>query len=566
MKEEKAVIYCRVSTEDQTDNTSLASQYSACRNKADDIGAEVVSYYEETASGGAYLARPKIQQALIDIESGKANILICFDFSRFSREQTHQLAMNTRIQAAGGRLVLASGMEFNDTPESDVMFTMSGAYAAYEKKKIRQRTMLGRRSKAEQGIMPNRTYVPFGYFLPTKADIQTGKYPKEMEGKYIINENLQPVVVKMFEMYANGSSLRKIADYLQTTDIHTLQGGLCWNVAAIRRILSNPVYYGKAAFGKNKTITDESRLTKGYKTSITMKPVPESEWIYIDAPAMVSKELWDKCQAKIKSNRTDNSTPDKKKAMLTGLIRCHKCETRMCGTKRTNTKQMVLKSGEIKTYYQNKAYYQCRMAYATQRPDGKVCNPVMYQAKDVEPLVIQAVKILVDSSEEVKAAYKNYATRLEDSFTEEEYKSLQRRLKELEQKERNTVEAQIQGIESGIHASVYKPVFQEIARERTTIQNKLAEFDRLKTDATKRQPESEMIADMAADIVEVLSSSDDDVSQAEKQQYLSTIVEKILSTDGDGFRVFFKPFHEGSATLVVESSPVGAVIEVVEPA
>lgn len=44
LSQPKAALYLRVSTGPQTEGTSLASQLIACRQKAEQMGAEVVRY------------------------------------------------------------------------------------------------------------------------------------------------------------------------------------------------------------------------------------------------------------------------------------------------------------------------------------------------------------------------------------------------------------------------------------------------------------------------------------------------------------------------------------------
>src|SRR5688500_18550685 len=82
----KVVIYTRVSSEAQEENSSLAAQFVACQKKALELGAEVVLHLEEVESGGLYLARPKIQQALELIEKGEANALILMRLDRGGRD------------------------------------------------------------------------------------------------------------------------------------------------------------------------------------------------------------------------------------------------------------------------------------------------------------------------------------------------------------------------------------------------------------------------------------------------------------------------------------------------
>jgi site-specific DNA recombinase len=142
---------------------------------------------EEGVSGALYIARPGMQKALSLIEAGKANLLICANLSRYSRDAEHQHAIKRRLESAGARLVLCD-MDFDATPEGDLAFGIMGNFAAYERKIIRKRTMTGRRRCAENGIQPHRNLSPFGYHVITKEDVLTGRYPAGTVGTYQVIE------------------------------------------------------------------------------------------------------------------------------------------------------------------------------------------------------------------------------------------------------------------------------------------------------------------------------------------------------------------------------------------
>ena len=51
-----AVIYCRVSTKEQAENFSLATQEKACRNTSEREGLAVVAVYSEAETPSPWLA------------------------------------------------------------------------------------------------------------------------------------------------------------------------------------------------------------------------------------------------------------------------------------------------------------------------------------------------------------------------------------------------------------------------------------------------------------------------------------------------------------------------------
>ena len=87
-----AAIYTRVSTGEQDKHgTSPETQRDACRTKALALGLPIVAeYHDGGVSGGFLLARPGMQAALADIQTGRATTLICANISRYSRDVEHQ--------------------------------------------------------------------------------------------------------------------------------------------------------------------------------------------------------------------------------------------------------------------------------------------------------------------------------------------------------------------------------------------------------------------------------------------------------------------------------------------
>ena len=225
MKTLAALIYTRVSTEEQVEGTSLESQAFQCLRKASELGAQIVgTHSDEGVSGSFYTSRPGIQKALADIEAGKANALIVYSISRLSRDTEHQQAIKKRLERVGARLVICD-MPIEDTAEGELMFGISGTFAQYERKVIRKRTMDGRRRKAEQGQQPTRTRSPFGYRVVTKEDVLKGDYAPSLLGLYQVVPEQARIVREIFVRYASGQSLRQIVKWLHAIGVEPQWGG-----------------------------------------------------------------------------------------------------------------------------------------------------------------------------------------------------------------------------------------------------------------------------------------------------------------------------------------------------
>ena len=249
-----AVTYTRVSGGEQDKHgTSPESQRDACRTKALSLGLPIVAeYYDPAISGGFLLARTEFQAALADIRDGRADTLICPNISRYSRDVEHQQAVKKAVKAAGGYLVFCD-MDFADTPEGDLNFTIQGGFAEYERKLIRTRTMGGRIRRAKEGLQPARTHSPFGYKVVSKADVLRGDQAAALVGKYLVVEAEATAVRFLFDSYAAGThSLTDLTRWLNTNGIPCQQKASFWSVCTVKYILANPVYKGLGIYGRKK--------------------------------------------------------------------------------------------------------------------------------------------------------------------------------------------------------------------------------------------------------------------------------------------------------------------------
>lgn len=552
----RALLYARVSSDKQTEGTSLTEQHIACKVKAEAIGAQVVGYYEDAGvSGGLYWARPGIQAALSEIESGNADTLIIAKLDRYSRDREHQAAIKKRVQLAGARLVFCD-MDFADTPEGDLQFGILGSFAEYERKVIKERTSKGRRRTAiEKGIQTQSSMRPFGYYIPTKDDVLLGNYAPEQRGKYQIVEDDARWVREMFRRVASGESLHSVARWLNSEGVATPRKGQFWRVSTLKRILNNPVYKGQATFGRHERRHDETLLSREYKQGqnytqpYVVRETSEEKWIYIDAPALVDEAVWETCNAALSQNQARLGGRPERRYTLSGLIRCPKCERTMHASKRM---QPPCPSRIAKHQYNPvlKYVYACPDSRPSRNTGGHQCNPRNYNGTKAERCVIEAVKHAARVPQATEAALAAFYQLKSSTGSEDEYKSLQAQLKDLERRETATIEAQIRGIACGASVSVYEDVLRQIAAQRTQAQEQLNQAAAQRVSATPDdcKDAAQVIAEALNGVDEVLEASE--LSDGEKRDLLARVVESIYPTeDLETYAVNLKPFTVDALTV-----------------
>lgn len=146
----RAVIYCRVSTEDQErEGTSLQTQLQACRNYCQDKGYDIACHFSEAYSGLS-LERPKLDELRALARSGAVDVLVVYCLDRLSRDPTHGVIITQELEKHHVRLEAV--IEDVDNSELGKLISYIRGFASkLEAEKIKERTARGRKEKARQG-------------------------------------------------------------------------------------------------------------------------------------------------------------------------------------------------------------------------------------------------------------------------------------------------------------------------------------------------------------------------------------------------------------------------------
>ena len=539
----QAILYTRVSTGEQAEHgTSLDGQEAACLRKAREMNAQVVDVCSDPGvSGARYLTRPGIQSALAAIEAGRANLLIVAKLDRSGRDVDALRDIKKRVELAGGSLVFADGMNFQNNATGKLLFTQLAGFAEYERELIVERTTAGRRRRAEEGVQPCRTMHPYGYHIVTKSEVLTGHYQAAQLGKYIIVEAEAQWVREMFARYAGGESLADVCRWLQEQGVKTPREGAYWRKSTLKRILENPVYKGHAPFGRHERKNDESRTQQGFKQTFTLRKREGGAQVFIDAPALVSAEAWETCQARLSGNRATLGGNPTRKHRLTGLLVCPLCARGMRGYRRERT----AKNGP-----RHEHYYHCPDQRPSRNAGGVVCNPALYNAQEAEDVVSEALERLVNEPEMMASELRGFALRLREQTTEDGTEWLRAELAELDAEEKATVKAQIAGIGQGVNPAFYAQAFAELAARRASL------AARLNAQEANRSPAPDFAPQAAADKIQAviqsvslaLSATEDEISEAEKHDWLALVIERIRP-EGETWEITLRPLVTAEGTV-----------------
>ena len=306
MEEKKLCgLYMRVSTEDQArEGFSLPEQKERLEAFCKFKGYTIVDYYTDagiSAKTGNY--RPEFERLKEDIKNKKINTIIALKLDRITISIYDWEKLMTFLDENNAYLDCAND-EVNTTNANGKMVSRLLMSVSQNKiERTSERTKIGLAGAIKQGHLPSQ--APLGY--------------KHENKKLVIDYSTKDVVVRIFELYYNGNSYQTISNILNEEQV---LGKTNWRDSTITAILENEVYKGDFVHGKR------TRHPTYYENVVE---------------PLVSKEMWEDCQAQKKKNsRAYQRT-------LTYLflqkIRCPKCNNLMGG------KATKKKNGNIYYYY-----------------------------------------------------------------------------------------------------------------------------------------------------------------------------------------------------------------------
>ena len=299
MNEEKKVagLYIRVSTEDQArEGFSLPEQEKRLRAMCEYKNYKVYDVYEErgiSAKTGNY--RPEFERLLQDVRNKKVNTIVVLKLDRLTRSVSDWEKILTFLEENDAYLDCAND-EINTTNANGKMISrILTSVSQQEIERTSERTKIGLAGAIKVGHIPHQS--PLGY--------------KHEDKKLVIDYATKDVAIRIFNMYHDGLSYKKISNILNEEKVLDKTN---WRDSTILNILENPIYKGDFIHGRR-----------------TKKPT-----YYFDVvEPLVSKEYWEECQVQQKKN--SRSFQRALTYLFMQKLKCPKCK-RILGGKATTKK------------------------------------------------------------------------------------------------------------------------------------------------------------------------------------------------------------------------------------
>ena len=329
-----------------------------------------IDEYVDDGFTGSNFDRPSWKRLIKDLENGKINTIITKDLSRMGRDYISMGEYIERIFPEKGIRYIAINDDIDtlhETPGLEFLqfkLIFNDYYLKDTSKKIRKVL----KSKKEKGE-----------FLGFKAPYGYTKDPNDKH-KLIVDENVRPIIKRIFFLAYTGKSPKQIADIFSKEHIPTpsvyanLNRNInnptynLWCPRTIEEMLTNETYIGNMTQGRRKKLNYKSK--KEIRT-------PKEEWIIKENTheAIIDKKVFDTVGELLKKNK--NKPTGNNIMLLSGFMICKEC----------GHKIGINKSSDGKRYYCHCSYYTAHSKYG-------LCTPHSLNYKKLENLVLDEIRKL----------------------------------------------------------------------------------------------------------------------------------------------------------------------------
>jgi len=406
-KDLRAAIYARVSSDQQAQQCTIASQIEELRERimADELTLEEELSFIDDGHSGSTLARPALERLRDVAYAGGIDRVYVHSPDRLARKYAYQVLLVDEFRQHGIELVFLNHA-LGDTPEEDLLLQMQGMIAEYERAKIMERSRRGKRHAARRGSVNVLGGAPYGY-----------RYISKQEGNgeacYQVVFEEARIVKQIFEWVGqDGLSIGEVCRRLKKQGILTRTGKNYWDRTTVWGMLKNPAYKGSAAFGKTRTGPRRSALRpqrgrEQSRRSYSCYSTPAGEQEVIPVPAIVGEDLFEAVQEQLVENKKRNRQGKRgARYLLQGLLACKCCGYAYYG-KPVSRKAA---KGKKRRY----AYYRCIGTDAYRFGGQRLCYNKQVRTDLLESSVWEDVCRLLNHPDRIQEEYER---RLKDQVT-----------------------------------------------------------------------------------------------------------------------------------------------------
>lgn len=233
-------------------------------------------YYVDGGYSGKDLNRPAIQELINDVKNNKIDCVIVFKLDRISRSQKDTVYLIEEVFNKYNVGFVSIRENFDTTtPFGKAMVGILSIFAQLERETILERTKIGIKKRAENGLWKGGGKIPFPYTYDSN------------QGILIPNPDNVKILHKMITMYINGYSFIKIGNM----------------------------------FDMDERIVEKRILSR---TNLGLIPYKGQEFVGRHE-AVISQELYNKI---IETNKIRKKSRTERRYLLSGKIYCGYCKAK----------------------------------------------------------------------------------------------------------------------------------------------------------------------------------------------------------------------------------------------
>ena len=409
---QRVALYARVSSDQQAQEQTIASQVAALRERITQDGNtldEELCFIDDGVSGST-LMRPALERLRDIAYSNGFQKLYVHSPDRLARRYAYQVLLVDELTKHGVDIEFLN-RSIGVSPEEDLLLQMQGMFAEYERAKIMERSRRGKRHGAGRGRVNVLSGAPYGYRYISKRD-------GGGEASYESNEEQASVVRQIFEWAGRDRlSIGEVSRRLKQRGVLSAKGKTWWDRTSVWGILKNPAYMGSAAFGKTRTGPRRLQLRKlrgqnkpPRRTGSTYDTQP-CERITISVPAIISAELFAAVQDQLVENKLRGRERKRgARYLLQGLLECQCCGYAYYG------KKVSRSSAKGTVPY---AYYRCVGTDAYRFGGKRVCENKQIRTDKIDEAVWNDACELLRNPQLLRKEYERRLAAPESSSSEQ---------------------------------------------------------------------------------------------------------------------------------------------------
>lgn len=222
----KAIGYIRVSTDMQAEKgTSLENQVDHIKEFAERKGFILENIYEDAGFSGKNTNRPAFQEMFNRIKSGGVNAIIVWHSTRFARNLRDFLNHMDILEKKKVKFYSIEEPEMSGS-SGKAMRNLMAVFAEYQSDVTGEYTR-SVKTNLKKNHKVYCAYPPLGF--------------SNQDGVLIRDPNQIKIVEEIKTYYAQGWSLRKIANYFNNQGVTGSKNGK-FHASTIQKILKNNIY------------------------------------------------------------------------------------------------------------------------------------------------------------------------------------------------------------------------------------------------------------------------------------------------------------------------------------